>query len=280
MNKSTLGLCLLTLLVLLALISCKKDSQPANNNDDNLESAENNALAESYYNDVTTLVDLAAFNGANMTFRTTQEQTPLSSCVTVTVDTLSATHTIIIDFGGTNCMCLDGRNRRGKILASYTGRYQDSGTVIHTSFDNYFVDDNQVKGTKTVTNKGRNIAGNLVYQVAVDGSVVKANNGGTITWISDREREWMAGASTPLNILDDVYGITGTANGTNASGHGYAITISQVLVRKMTCRWFESGIVTLVPEGLPAVTLDYGSSGCDNKAVVTINNNNYDILLQ
>jgi hypothetical protein len=48
----------------------------------------------------------------------------------------------------------------------------------------------------------------------------------------------------------------------------------------MNCRWIESGIVTLVPEGLPAVTLNFGNTGCDANAVVTIANKNYDILLQ
>ena len=278
MNKSTLGL--MAILLTFAITSCKKDSSPGNGGDNSLESAENNSMAESYYNDVTTLVDVAAYNGASMSFRTTQEQSPLSGCVIVTVDTLSALRTITIDFGTNNCLCIDGRNRRGKILASYSGKYKDSGTVIGITFDNYFVNDNQVKGTKTVTNKGRNASGNLVYQVEVNGQLVKANGKGTITWISTRQREWMAGAATPLNILDDVFGITGTANGTNASGNAYAITITQALVRKMNCRWFESGVLTLVPEGAPAVTLDYGSSGCDANAVVTINNKSYDIVLQ
>ena len=48
----------------------------------------------------------------------------------------------------------------------------------------------------------------------------------------------------------------------------------------MNCYWIESGVISLVPEGAPGITLDYGNSGCDNKAVVTIYNKNYDILLQ
>jgi hypothetical protein len=280
MNRSTLNLGLTALLFAFSFTACKKDSSPNNNGDSNLESAENNSMAESIFNDVTTLVDGAGYLGANMTFRTTEEQSILTGCVTVTVDTINSPHTITIDFGATNCMCVDGRNRRGKILASYTGKYKESGTVINITFDNYFVNDNQVKGTKTVTNKGTNGQGNIVYEMNVNGQLVKANNGGTVTWISLREREWLTGANTPLNILDDTYSITGTANGTNASGDAYAITITQALVRKMNCRWFESGIVTLVPEGLPAVTLNYGSSGCDANAVVTIANKDYPILLQ
>lgn len=279
MKRSTPGMGLTALLLTFTFMACKKDSA-TDNGDNNLESAENNSMAESHYNDVTTLVDVAAYNGANMSFRTTQEQSPLSGCVSVTVDTVSVPRAITIDFGTSNCLCIDGRDRRGKILATYSGKYKDSGTVISITFDNYFVNENQIKGTKTVTNKGKNVAGHLVYEVAVNGHLVKANNKGTITWISTRQREWIAGFATPLNILDDVYGITGTANGTNASGKAYAITITQALVRKMNCRWFESGILTLVPEGASAVTLDYGNSGCDANAVVTIANKNYDILLQ
>lgn len=281
MKKSTLNLGLMALLFTFSFVACKKDSNDGNNgHDENLESAENNSLAESNFNDITTFVDLAAYNGSSITFRTTEEQSVLSGCVTITVDTVSSPRRITIDFGTVNCLCLDNRNRRGKIIATYNGKYKDSGTVIGITLENYFVNDNQIKGTKTVTNKGKNGQGNLVYQIEVNGQVVKANNGGTITWISTRQREWKAGANTPLNILDDVYGITGSANGTNVSGHGYAITIAQELVRKMNCKWFESGILTLVPEGLDAISLDYGNTGCDASATVIIANKSYPIVLQ
>lgn len=279
MNKSILSLGCMALLMAFTFISCKKDSRPEVDSD-NMESAENNALAEANYNDVTILLDAAASFGTNMSFRTTEEQSIVSGCVTVSIDTVSVPRNITIDFGTANCLNIDGRNRRGKIIASYTGRYKDSGTVINISFDNYFVNDHQIKGTKTITNKGKNQAGSIVYLVAVNGQLVKPANGGTITWISTRTREWTAGYNTPLNILDDAYSITGTANGTNASGHAYAITITSPLVRKMSCRWFESGQVTVVPEGMNGIVLDYGSTGCDANATIMINNKSYAIVLQ
>lgn len=280
MNRSTQHWGVIALLFISSLTACKKDSTPSKDGDNNMESAENNSMAESIFNDVTTLVDAAGYTGANMTFRTTEEQSVLSGCVTVTVDTLVSPRTISINFGVNNCLCVDGRNRRGKILASYTGKYKDSGTVISITFDNYFVNDNQVKGTKTVTNKGKNQSGNPVYEVDVNGQLVKANNGGTITWISLRQREWKTGSNTPLNILDDTYSITGTANGTNASGKGYALNITLPLVRKMSCRWFESGNVALIPEGGGTISLNYGYDGCNANAVVTIAGKDYPILLQ
>jgi len=259
--------------------SCKKDSTAA---DSDVEPAQDNALAEASFNDVTTITDQAAFSGSvNMRVASVDREDGSlgSACATVSVDTLSSPHNITIDFGTTNCLCNDGRNRRGKIIASFTGRYRDAGTVISISFSNYFVNDNQLTGTKKITNNGLNTAGNLVYTIEVNGSVIKANGAGTATWVSTRQREWIAGAATPLILNDDVYSITGTASGTTAKGKSYTIAITKALVRKMSCRWFESGVLDVTPQGKPTRTLDYGSTGCDANATVTILGHTFPIVL-
>ena len=260
--------------------SCKKDSS---SKDSDTESAENNALAESSFNDVTTISDQAAVSGSvNMRVAAADREDGSlgSGCATVSVDTVSVPHIITIDFGTTNCVCNDGRSRRGKIILSYTGRYKEAGTVISISFNNYFVNDNQLTGTKKITNLGLNTAGNLVYKIEVNGQVIKANNGGTVTWVSTRQREWIAGAGTPLVLSDDVYSITGNATGTNANGKTYTITITKALIRKMSCRWFESGTLEVTPEGKPTRTLDYGNTGCDANATVTILGYTFPIVLR
>jgi hypothetical protein len=273
MNSRKLSLFIAASLLLssIYLVSCKKDTTK----DADTESAENNALAESQYNDVTTLVDQAALSGdvtvgvAGGNSANGTDGSLGGPCATISIDTVTSPHSITINFGTANCLCKDGRNRRGKIIASYTGKYRNTGTVISISFDGYYVNDNQIKGTKTVTNMGPNNAGNIVYSIEVTGQIIKANNGGTITWTSTRQREWIGGAST-LDLSDDAYSITGTASGTNAKGNAYTISITKPLVRKMNCRWFESGTLDVTPEGKPVRTLDYGSTGCDANATVTI----------
>lgn len=269
-------------LIALSFTACKKDTKDA---DSDTAPAQDNSLAESNYNDVNTMADASMSLGTSFSFRqATNEpgarvEDVLGGCTTVTIDSVSTNRTLVIDFGTTNCKGADGRNRRGKILATWTGKYRDQGTVINITFDNYFVDDNQIKGTHKTTNMGYNAAQHLVYKIEVDGSIVKANNGGTILWKSTREREWVAGASTPLNILDDTYSITGSATGTTASGDAYTISITQALVRKMNCYWFESGKLEVTPAGRLTRTLDYGNTGCDNKATVTINNTVFNVQL-
>lgn len=261
------------------IISCKKDSDKPKMGDSEWESTENNAFAEASYNDANSIIDLAFTSGTNMSFREDGGANLLSGCVTVTLDTAASPKTITVDFGSTNCLCLDGRNRRGKIIATYTGKYKDAGTVINISFDNYFVNDNQVKGTHKTTNLGLNNGGNLVYKIEVNGSIVKSLNRGTVTWVSTREREWTAGANTPLNPLDDQYSITGTASGTNADESAYSIAVTQPLVCALTCRWFKSGKLTLTPAGGTAITLDYGNGNCDANATVTISGITFNVVL-
>ncbi len=283
--KFSLKIFIFSLVVTVA--SCKKNA--SDKKDNSTEAAENNAFAEATFNDVTTLVDQAGIY-SNITFGAGRGElrdgqietmgTTGSACATLTIDTVSTPHSITIDFGTTNCVCLDERTRRGKIIATFTGRYRETGTVINITLENYYVNDNKISATKRITNQGNNQAGNQVYKVEVTGEIIKANNGGTITWNSTRYREWKAGANTPLNILDDVYAITGDASGTNANGSSYTISITQELIRKMNCRWFESGKLELTQTGLPKINLDYGTTGCDANATVSILGVNYPVELK
>ncbi|MEP7278760.1 MAG: hypothetical protein ABI813_08975 [Bacteroidota bacterium] len=266
----------------LVFSSCKKNSIAK---DSDIESAQDNALAEANFNDVTTITDQAAFGGsvalrmADGAEANREDGSLGSGCATVSVDTVSSPHVITVDFGTTNCTCNDGRSRRGKIIATFTGRYKDAGTVVTISFNNYFVNNNQITGSKKITNQGLNNSGNLVYKIEVNGQIIKADNGGTISWVSNRQREWTAGASTPLILTDDAYSITGNASGTTAKGTSYTITITKPLVRKMSCRWFESGALELTPDGKAPRTLDYGDTGCDANATVSILGFNFPIVL-
>lgn len=262
-----------------SFVACKKAAKDAATD---ITAANDNTMAESNYNDATNMVDASYALGASFTARTETGSTgarieDVLGTVTVTVDTTSATHMITIDFGASDYTCLDGRKRRGKIIATWTGSYRTPGTVINISFDNYFVNSNQIMGTHKTTNQGLNNAGNLVYKIEVNGSIKKAV-GGTITWNSTRYREWTAGATT-LDPRDDAYSITGTANGTTVLGTSYTINITQPLIRKMSCAFIESGKLELTPTGGTTWTLDYGSTGCDADASVSVLGLSYNIKL-
>lgn len=260
------------------LFSCKKDR--TNNDGDDGNYAGDQARLEQTFDDVQDIAEEAAINGSISNFKTTQGPTILNGCATVTRDTISVPHTVTIDFGPTNCLCNDGRNRRGQILVSYNGHYRDSGSVHTITFNNYYVNDNQVTGTKTVTNMGHNASGQSYFTVNVNGAVILANNAGTHSCTSARTRTWIAGEGTAIRA-DDIFEITGTASVTRANNKSFTINITTPLRKALNCNWIEQGVVQITPtaQSAQARTLDYGNGNCDNQATITVGNNSHTITL-
>lgn len=265
--------------------SCKKDKKnEPEEKDTDTSAASDQAFASTAVNDMTSISDEAGTSYTVSSFKMASTDGLLAGgCATVTIDSVSGpTRTLTVNFGTTNCSCIDGRNRRGSLVITFTGHYRDSGMVKTVTPVNYFVDDYQITGTKSITNKGHNAANHLVYEVSANLQIIKPNGGGTITWNSTRQREWTTGESTPFNWSDDKYSITGSASGTNAGGTTFTSVITTPLVRNMALgcrRHFVSGIIDHTPAGKPTRTLNYGNGVCDDLATVTINGITYNIVL-
>ncbi len=257
------------------LVSCQKN--------DDIQTEDNAFVKEDSYaeNIFTSVSDIAdeAYDMKTGHLKSTEiNRIFLSECATVTLDTTVMPRVLTIDFGEENCLCNDGRYRRGKIIITFNGRYRFPGTVITHGFDNFYVDDNQVDGTKVLTNMGENENGNIYFSIEVVGVIHLANNGGTISWNSSREREWIQGYDTP-NRWDDIYLITGNADGIRPNGFTWEREIINPLRVELACRFIVSGTVEMRPEGRPARILDFGNGDCDNIATVIVNGVTYTIYL-
>ena len=274
--RTTLSIVVLTGIICFS--SCKKKESEK---DSDTSSASDQSLASSCVNDLTSIADEAGRNYSVQSFKITDVNGLTGNCATVTIDTLASVKTITVNFGAVNCSCNDGRYRRGAIVLSFSGKYKDSLTVITVTPQNYFVNDNQVSGTKTITNKGHNAAHHLVYEINANMTIVKANGGGTITWSSIRQREWIAGEST-ISVLDDKYSITGSATGSSSGGSSFSSIITSPLIRDMSlaCRkHFTQGVLEHKPSGKATRIIDFGNGVCDDIATVTINGKTYTITL-
>lgn len=267
----------LLLLASAALIfsSCKRESR-------DLSAAEDGGTAQVMFDDLDAVVTDAAKDESGM-FKTGGANEIMGHCVTVTADWTNGNQyefpvTITLDFGTTNCTGHDGRDRRGKVIATFTGPYRDSGTVVTITTDQYFVQDHQVEGQKLITNTGRNADNHWVFTVVVTNGKITDPNGDVITWESNRTNEWIEGDTT-LAILDDVYLIDGTGSGVSRNGNNFTVQITQTLEIHFDCRWVEAGEITLTPDGLDPRVLNYGSGGCDNMATLTIGSKTHTIHL-
>jgi len=274
---------------ILTLAACKRSSTdnttatPAlTSADDNGGYASDAAKLETTSNDVISIADVAAA-GDGSTLRTTA-----SSCATVTNDT--ATGLLIINFGTTDCLCVDGKYRKGEIIVHYTGRYKDSGSVHTISYSSYFVNDNQVSGSKTVTNQGMNSSGQVWYTVDVNDSMTLTSDS-VITWTAHRTRTWLTGYTTATRT-DDSYSIADqTGDSTvlkRANGHVFNFTITSPLTIAYGCDFIEAGTLqissTTFTDGYDRIlNYSYGLGStpgeCDDLAQLTIGTHTYVITL-
>lgn len=282
---------LYTLIIIAAaaatISSCRKSDRDT---DTETQSSVDNSVAENAFNDVYRQLHEAASLSPEIYRIIPGNPTAQAFCGTITVSpSLPDTtfpKTVLINYGSTNVLCSDGNNRRGRIRATFTGKYRDSLSVITITPDSFYLNDYYVQGTKTITNKGRNSSGNLNYRIVVhNASVTYPTTPASpyekkVTWNSTRTREWIAGESTPADLADDAYLITGTANGTGTTGNTFSAEITQALRVQAGCRWIVSGKLTLEPQNLTARYIDFGAGGCDNIATVTVNGNAFEIQMK
>ncbi len=277
----------LTVVILLALFSCKKETKQENPTTDEITAASENALASNMFDDVYKQVDNSSAVTKDSCGGKKSLAGIMSSCATITLgqgefDLTTWPKHITVDFGTTGCQGNDYRTRKGKVLYTTTGWMRDSGTVVTVTTDNYYVDGYKVEGSKTITNNGRNSNNHLSYHVVVTNGVITHPDGTHHTWATDRTTEWLDGEPTWLNPWDDKFSTKGSANGTTTTGATYTITIdnSNPLITQFGCRWIQQGILTLVVATHPSITINYGAGICDPNAIATVNGVDYPFVMQ
>ena len=269
---------------LLLSAGCKKNNEAAAPATEDLASAQDAGQGDEESATLTDLVDAAAPQDATVSGSASVADAGdlarlLSGCCTRTYD--AATRTLTLDFGPTNCLCPDGRYRRGAIKVVFSGPYRQAGAVVTITHLSYFVNDNQHLGTHIITSLG---GGSFDLSVQ-NASIIYATNGETTSWSSQRRYTRTAGFGT-ASILDDAYSITGSLTGTNRRKVSYTATIQQPLVKRFTlgcARHFVSGTVQIANSGGRSLLLNYdptGTAACDNVASVTLNGQTYPVTLR
>ncbi len=272
MKKQVLTISLFISAIALMLNSCKKTEV-----DTETQSATDNSICEAEFNQIAPMVDGFAIKDQGV-------KKMQSTCYTITVTgdttTWSSTNppTMTIDFGVTGCVGNDGKTRKGQVIAKfYKPWHPDTlGTdVLTIDLQNYYVNSIHYEGMMKISKPARF---ELKTQMT-NGKCTGVNNNWVLEWASTRTMKLVIGGGD-TDETNDVYELSGDANGVNRNGKKYDIKVKQPLVKKFNCPYIESGIVEITPEGLATRTVDYGTGGCDNKAKLTINGNTFDFTLK
>ncbi|MGQ0738627.1 MAG: hypothetical protein ACT4OJ_06160 [Bacteroidota bacterium] len=286
------------------IVSCEKEKSQSGTDAQEEEvssvSGEADAEAESTFNelfdDVMGVNNDVGVSGSGVFYGRPDSLSPVPRCFSITITHPSNTlfpAVVIIDFGTAGCPGPDGRVRRGKIITEYTNRLTIPGAMATTTFQNFYVDAVHVEGTHKITN----ISGSPVppvsiarkYKVQVINGKLTHPNGNFLEWESTRTITQVDGLLTPDYAKDDAFKIEGSANGLVRRGNllvRWESTITEPLLRRLTCRWIVRGRVRTVRANLPdpnnsrwVAELNFGTGACDNKATITINGRTRQITL-
>ena len=266
-KKALLGGLLILTATLFTQQSCRK-----NEVDKDTQSSIDYSVAESGYSGVLPVINQIGIDedGVNRTG---------SSCATITVaagDTANFPNqpvTLRIDYG-TGCSDFDGRIRSGILLATFNDKFSETGASVVVELMDYRVNGIQYKGTMTLRNNG-----NDSYSSAVaDGECLASD--WKILYDGESSVSWINGLSTPDDPSDDVFEYTNDSEITNREGKKSVIETISPLIKRNDCKYIQRGILNVTPEGLATRSFDFGNTGCDNLAQITINGNTFQFELK
>lgn len=269
----------LIIIALFLFSACSKKTESNGLNDDDNGGYASDISRITWVNsDVISLADAAGFVYNAEYMRTTG-----LGCATVAVDTVSPTRQLTIRFGEKDCTALDGRTRRGTIIIKYPGRYTDGGTVHTITFDNYYINGNNLTGSIQFKRVDTTLTGNWYYDVYVNDSLNLSPDplkSQYISWKGNIVSKWLQGYTVygSGDRSDDIFSISGSAKLTRQNGHSFSCGISTPMQVALNCDFVQSGVVNVTGYTGDRI-VDYGS-GCDNNAILRIGNDSHDLKLK
>ncbi len=172
--------------------------------------------------------------------------------------------------------CTSGINhtvKNGTIIITITGQPSVEGSQRIVTFENFSVNGYLIEGTKTITFLSAN-----QWTSVLENGKITTPDGKVITRNAEHTRTQVAGMDTE-DRSDDVFEITGWAEGQTAEGYAYRKEIIEPLQLSKNCFWITKGIVEGTI-GDAVFTIDFGDGTCDDLAVKTTNGESEEFQLE
>ena len=271
---------------LVNFVSCKDSDEFSGSNASVAVTTSDEAQASSVNDQVISAADdyVNSFDASGFQQKSEQQrmsELSVADSVLITIDKPGATgfpKVVTVDFGA-GYTDKRGNVLKGKLYIAISNRMSFAGSTRTFQFVNFFVNENSVKGSKTVTYNG-DLAGKPSWSIVAKDTITRTD-GTVVTWNSNRTRTRINNNGTDLIYWDDMYAITGSSNGINAKGVAYTMEIDATKPLTIVGGWkyFVSGAVVITTEKRTAL-LDYGSGTKDAVATVTINGVTKEITLK
>jgi hypothetical protein len=240
-------------IVLILVSSCKKSVEESQSDAEDVLKMEMDET--DFHKEEETISNPCTYNYSSL----------LAPCALVTESSSTFPKTVTIDYG-TGCVDANGRTKKGKIIIEVSGDMRVAGNTRKLTFENFYVNDVKIEGSRNAENTGPNNSGNMV--VKVTGDITATNAEFSRSRNFTRYREWISGIST-CEISDDEFHVTGSGTAIGRRGIEIQHNITEKMVLKLgQCKYPLSGKVD-IGGAKRGVILNFGNGTCDNIAEAT-----------
>ena len=288
-SKRIVYLSILAAILGLIVFACDRSTDIAGDNIQlttaDISQAGDDATSDNIYEEVDGSVESQLANLESTDYQTMMQKSAEDEnypCLVVTVDHPDSTFfpkiiTLDYGYGCSRIINNDTITKKGKIIITLTDRMWVPGAQRIVTFDNFYINDIKVEGTRTITFNGLNADSLLDYDITLAGGKLIFNDTLQYTRESRLKREWYRAP----NPMDDIVYLSGSITGTNLSGENYSRMITNKLMLihcyEYARRWtiVEGTVVSTV--GTTETTIDYGDGTCEGAAYVMRNGHKREI---
>ena len=249
---------LIVLALIFSFMSCKDENVIHSVNQQNLQSSHDYVLFEKTLFDIEREIEHALI--------ATGTTKNLPMYISLNADSTDQ-DTLIINFGEENYLHL-GHLKRGEIISIYNKFIYNSNSQITTTFNNFYINNNLIQGKMYLENNGSNQNGFPEFSLTVDSMSMYTNNGSIDISNGNYIKQLVSGYNTQYQYLDNIYKLTGNAQGNSSNNNNFSLEISDSLNMNLSCFESSSCIITegtsrLIPDGYEERIINYGNNSCD-----------------
>ncbi|MDA9669021.1 hypothetical protein N9T62_00490 [bacterium] len=244
--------------LIISFVSCKDENVVYSVNQQNLQSSHDYLLFEKTLFDIEREIEHALI--------ATGTTKNLPMYISLNADSTDQ-DTLIINFGEENYLHL-GHLKRGEIISIYNKFIYNPDAQITTTFNNFYINNNLIQGKMYQENNGSNQNGFPEFSLTVDSMSMYTNNGRIDISYGNYIKQLVSGYNTQYQYLDNIYKLTGNAQGNSSNNNNFSLEISDSLNMNLSCFESSSCIITegtskLIPDGYEERIINYGNNSCD-----------------
>lgn len=173
------------------------------------------------------------------------------------------------DWTDNGCVSPDGLLRKGKIIVSFSGKMNVPGSVALNSFQDFYSNNNRINGFQEIKCKTPDQVNHFPVFDVFSNIEIKYPDQVFVSKFKSTLNRTMIEGSTTTTKDDDVWSLTGSITGITVDDIEFNAIISKPLLKKNSCKWFDSGTIVITPLKGSQCTIDFGTGTCENKATIT-----------